>query len=268
MNLTNLIAIVGKTDTGLVRKHNEDAIGAEITQGLVVLADGMGAYKSGEIASEMAVSTVLQEFKDKYEAQNVNTKSAIRQNLLRESIELANRLIRESSLTKEEHRGMGTTIVSALFYDNKVIIAHVGDSRLYRLRNRKLESITADHSLIQELIEKGFYTPEEARSSKSENIITRALGIESNMQVDIQEQAVFEKDLYILCSDGLNDMVEDKDIETLLNTFFDDTEKAVDALIDAAKKNGGRDNVSVIGIKINKPFPIKITWANKFSEWF
>ena len=271
MDLSKYITIVGRTDIGSVRDHNEDAIGAEIKHGLVVLADGMGGYNAGEVASEIAVDTVLETFKEQYNSSDKSENDEAYSNeslLLKKSIEKANKNIFKSSQTVAEHKGMGTTIVAALFYDNKISIAHVGDSRLYRLRNNQLQTITADHSLMQELINKGFYTPEEARNSLHKNLVTRALGVDNSVQVEINEDVVFVNDLFILCSDGLNDMVEDKDIEATLNQNKADLEVAIDNLIQLANDNGGKDNVSVIGINIDKPFPAKKSWFSRFTDWF
>ncbi len=271
MDLSKYITIVGRTDVGIKRDHNEDAIGAEIKHGLVVLADGMGGYNAGEVASEMAVETVLSVFKDRYKKLDKDENEGEYSNesmLLKQSIEEANSIIFKSSQSVAEHKGMGTTLVSALFYDNKVSIAHVGDSRLYRLRNSQLQVITADHSLIQELITKGFYTPEEARNSLHKNLVTRALGVGSNVLVDINEDVAFVNDIFILCSDGLNDMIQDIDIEITLNKYPTDLEKAVDNLIQLANDNGGKDNVSVIAVRIDKAYPLNTSWFTRFTDWF
>lgn len=163
---------------------------------------------------------------------------------------------------------MGTTIVSALFYDNRISIAHVGDSRIYRVRDGQLEQISKDHTLLQELVDRGFYTPEEARVSLNKNLVTRALGVDADVEVDIQEDIAFPNDIYLLCSDGLNDMVEDKDIYLTIKEFSDNLQKAAQELVKRANDNGGKDNISVILVRPLKPFPAKKGWMNKVSNWF
>jgi protein phosphatase len=149
---------------------------------------------------------------------------------------------------------MGTTIVACLFYDNKVSIAHVGDSRAYRLRADKLEQITLDHSLLQELVDRGFYSHEEAQRSTNRNYVTRALGVEPTVEVEVHEHDVLPNDIYLLCSDGLPDMVEDDDVGQ--------------QLIDLANDHGGRDNVSVMLAQVKEAFPAKTGLIAKIAGMF
>ena len=274
MDLTHKIQIFSQSDTGVVRDHNEDFLGHDITQGLVILADGMGGYKAGEVASEMAVNTILSEFNLKYRNLEQNQLSegeySAESLLLKETIELASQNIHISSSENSAHSGMGTTIVSAVFHDNKISIAHVGDSRLYRFRDNQLNVITLDHSLIQELIAKGFYTVEEARESNQKNLVTRALGVNQDVMVELQEDIVLVNDFYLFCSDGLNDMLEDQEIEEILRDHKSDPFKAVEQLIEGAKNMGGKDNVSVILVTIEAPFPSKANggWFNRLLNCF
>lgn len=271
MDLTNKIHIISHTDKGMVREHNEDYVGSNINQGLIILADGMGGYNAGEVASEMTVNTVLNEFKHKYDSLPPSSEEepySPESVFLRDSIELANQHVFQSSKNNVAHSGMGTTIVSAVFYDNKISIAHLGDSRLYRFRSNELEQITQDHSLIQELIEKGFYTVEEARNSKQKNIITRALGIAESVDVELYEDIVLVDDIYLLCSDGLNDMLEPQEIASIIKENTNDTYKAAELLIQGANNMGGNDNVSVILVKVEAPFPAKTRRFNWLSNWF
>jgi len=186
MSLKGKVQIVHKTDTGMKRDHNEDSVGSEGNIGLAILADGMGGHKSGEIASAMTVSHVLEKFKTSYrnvEHGEVDWESGLTLEtmLLGEAIEESNYNIHKASEDSPANRGMGTTAVGLLFLNNKVSIAHVGDSRAYRLRNNDFEMLTEDHSLLQELVRKGFYTKEEAEKSDQKNVITRALGIEATV---------------------------------------------------------------------------------------
>jgi protein phosphatase len=163
---------------------------------------------------------------------------------------------------------MGTTVVAALFHDNRVTFAHVGDSRIYRLRADRLEQVTLDHSLLQELVDRGFYTPEEAQRAANKNYVTRALGVEPTVDVEITEHEVHKGDHYLLCSDGLSDMVEDADIHLTINTFGDNLATVAKQLIQLANDNGGRDNVSVVLAEVVESFPARRGLVDKVLRWF
>src|SRR6516164_8066346 len=217
MGLRGKLLCVGQSDTGKVREHNEDTIAFEAEIGLLVLADGMGGYNAGEVASGIAVKTIVNLVKEAVEREDMQVED--RESgmsrptiILRDAIHRANKIIYQTARTQPQCEGMGTTIVSALFFDNKITIAHVGDSRLYRQRlgGEKLEQVTMDHSLLQELVDRGFYSAEEAQRAANKNYVTRALGVEPNVDVEIQEVPVHKGDVYMLCSDGLSDMVEDE----------------------------------------------------------
>jgi len=175
--------------------------------------------------------------------------------LLKHAVERANAVIHRAAGSKPECAGMGTTLVAARFHDNRVTVAHVGDSRLYRLKNGSLEQITLDHSLMQDLINKGFYTPEEAKKNVKSNVITRAVGVEESVAPEVQEIEAEPGDLFLLCSDGLTDMVEDNEIKIRLQEHANDLASASESLVAIANKNGGRDNISVILARVVEPFP-------------
>ena len=273
MNLKGKLEIVGRTDTGRVRSHNEDSIGEDVELGTVVLADGMGGYKGGEVASAIAVNTILDELHKSVpglqpgdvDPQTGYTRESI---AARDSIVKANKTIHQTAQSQPQYQGMGTTVVMAIFYDNRVSVAHVGDSRVYRFRDGKLSQVTVDHTLLQELVDRGFYTDEEARASLNKNLVTRALGIEPTVAVDVKEEMALPEDIYILCSDGLNDMVEDEEIYLTIKNFGDNLDEAADRLIELANKHGGKDNVSVILARPTKPFPAQQGWVGKVAEWF
>ena len=260
MHLKGKLRCVGMTDTGRVREHNEDTFGTDADIGLVVLADGMGGYKAGEVASGITVRTVMGLLKEAIERQDLTiqdqelgmSRPGI---LLRDSIQRANKIIYQTARTQTHCEGMGTTVVAGLFFDDKLTIAHVGDSRLYRMRGSKFEQITQDHSLLQELIARGFYTPEEAARAASKNYVTRALGVEPSVEVEITEVPVEKDDLFLLCSDGLSDMVEDEDIQLTISTFGANLETLAKQLVLLSNENGGRDNVSIVLAKVLEPFP-------------
>src|ERR1700756_3909603 len=260
MSLRNKLRCVGLTDTGKVREHNEDTIAVDADIGLLVLADGMGGYNAGEVASGIAVKTIVNLVKEQVEREDLNvqdreaglSRPAI---ILRDAIHRANKIIYQTARTQPQCEGMGTTVVAALFFDNKVTVAHVGDSRLYRQRNDKLEQVTMDHSLLQELVDRGFHSAEEAQRAANKNYVPGALGVEPNVEVEIQDVAVQKGDAYMLCSDGLSDMVEDEDIHLTINTFNDNLDTVAKQLIQLANDNGGRDNVSVVMATVMNRFP-------------
>ena len=273
MRLKGKFRCVGASDTGRVREHNEDTIGTDGDIGLVVLADGMGGYKAGEVASGIAVRTVLTLLKDAVDREDLSlsdegtglSRPGI---LLRDAIQRANKVIYQTAKTQSNCEGMGTTVVAGLFFDDKLTIAHVGDSRMYRFRDGKLEQVTHDHSLLQELVARGFYTPEEAQRASSKNYVTRALGVEPAVEVEISEVAACKDDLYLLCSDGLSDMVEDDDIQLTINTFGANLETLAKQLVLLSNDNGGRDNVSVVLVRVLDAFPAQRGVVDRLRRLF
>ncbi|MDH3646144.1 MAG: Stp1/IreP family PP2C-type Ser/Thr phosphatase [Gammaproteobacteria bacterium] len=272
-NLKGKIEFIELTDTGKVREHNEDAVGADMTVGLLVLADGMGGYNAGEVASGMAVKTTVDMVREGLKRENrgaIDTSTGLRRQsiILRDSILRANKIIYQTSKSQPQCEGMGTTIVACLFHDNRVSVAHVGDSRVYRMRNRQFQQITQDHSLLQELVDRGFYSPEEAQRSLNRNYVTRALGIEPTVEVEIQEESVRPEDLYVLCSDGLSDMVDDEDIHLTISTFNGNLDMIGKQLVQLTNDNGGRDNVSVVLARVLKSFEVSKGLFGKISSLF
>ncbi|MGI9330896.1 MAG: Stp1/IreP family PP2C-type Ser/Thr phosphatase [Gammaproteobacteria bacterium] len=273
MNLKDKFACVQMTDVGKVREHNEDAIGANLDAGLLVLADGMGGYNAGEVASGIAVKTVLElasEACAREDREVAESKTGLmRQSIvLRDAIARANKIIHQTAKSQPQCEGMGTTIVACLAFDNRISIAHVGDSRLYRLRAGSFEQVTLDHSLLQELVDRGFYTPEEAARSTNRNYVTRALGVEPGVDVEINEIDAEPDDVYLLCSDGLCDMVEDEDIHLTISTFGANLETAAKQLIQLSNDNGGKDNISIILLNVLKPFPAKTGLFARLARLF
>ena len=262
MSLSGKISFAERTDTGRVREHNEDAIGTNADVGLMVLADGMGGYNAGEVASGLAVQTVTdlavsganREIRNEIDSHSGLMRQSI---VLRDAVYRANKIIFQTAQSQTHCEGMGTTIVACMFYDDRVSIAHVGDSRAYRLRDGRLEQLTLDHSLLQELVDRGFYSAEEAQRSTNRNYVTRALGVESSVEVEVHEHEVRPDDVYLLCSDGLPDMVEDDDIHLTISTFNDSLDVVGQQLIELANSHGGRDNVSVMLAQVLQAFPAK-----------
>ena len=260
----------GDSDVGRERAHNEDAILVDAERKLVVLADGMGGYQAGEVASQLAVDVVREDTSDATLTEvdlgriDPDTGISVAMRQLRGAIEKANNRICSVARGREELNGMGTTIVAARFYDGRVGIAHVGDSRCYRLRENVLEQLTRDHSYVQDQLEKGLISEDEAKHSPQKNLITRALGIDAIAEADVQEFRTQPGDTYLLCSDGLSDLVDDESLQAELVTDQSPAERTK-TLIDAANANGGRDNISVIVVVVGDP-PIADQWWQKFLK--
>ena len=234
------------TETGLVRKNNQDAFYTSPEYGLVVVADGMGGHKGGEIASDIAVRAIAENL----EQQQWDDNSDEMQILLKlgAAVEAANQMIRQQALASSELSGMGTTVVVALFILGRVFLAHVGDSRIYRFRDNRLEQLTRDHSLVQQLIDSGiFLNVEEAEAAGIRtNVLTRGLGIEDQAEVDVSNELLQPDDLFLFCTDGLTAMLRDGDLERLLRHYQDDLDTAVERLVVGAMSAGGLDNITVV----------------------
>ena len=273
MNLERNLEFYGLTDPGRKRSHNEDSIGSDKEIGVAVLADGMGGYKAGEVASSIAVQMILDELRESLKIGSLSddegdsgfTEATIKVKL---AIEKANKTIYQTAQSQPQCAGMGTTLVTAVFYDNRMTIAHIGDSRLYRLRGADFQQVTSDHSLLQELIDKGFYTPEEAKKSLNKNLVTRAMGIELSVTPDLQEDVVLPGDIYLMCSDGLSDLVDDSEMHETLRAYGTSLESVAQRLIQLANDKGGKDNISVILARVIKPFTAKKSWYSKVFDWF
>ena len=273
MNLRGKIQLAEITDTGKVREHNEDAIGSNADIGLMVLADGMGGYNAGEVASGIAVQTITElasEGADRESRNDLDPSTGLmRQSIvLRDAVARANKIIFQTAQSQTHCEGMGTTLVCAMFYDNKVSLAHVGDSRAYRLRGNKFEQLTLDHSLLQELVDRGFYSEEEAQRSTNRNYVTRALGVEPTVEVEVHEFDVLPDDVFLLCSDGLPDMVEDEDIHLTISTFNASLDVVGQQLVNLANEHGGRDNVSVMLAQVLDSFTARRSLLSRITGLF
>ena len=255
---------------GMVRTHNEDSLFVDGEAGLAVLADGMGGYSAGEVASGIAVNVIssgmLPELNSGRELSKVDIGSGLTHAalLLQQQIAVANKGIYEAAQARPECAGMGTTLVAAVFFANRVSIGHIGDSRCYRLRADKLEQLTHDHSLLQEQIDSGMLTPEQAKFSLNKNLVTRALGIEAVVPADIAEYRVEPDDIYVLCSDGLTDMVDADAVRDIVVAKRNDLAEAAAELIDIANQNGGRDNISVVLVRVPAEFLPSASWLQRW----
>ncbi|HEU5338927.1 MAG TPA: Stp1/IreP family PP2C-type Ser/Thr phosphatase [Sulfuricaulis sp.] len=260
------LQIIGLTDSGRMRDQNEDHIAIAAEAGLVVVADGMGGHRAGEVASRMAVETIVRNIVMALTETTGSGSGAIEVAAMRDAIQQANQAIYSHARTNPEHEGMGSTIVVALFYGDKLCVGHVGDSRLYRYRDTILEQVTEDHSVVQELVSRGLVTAEEARVSISKNLVTRALGIDPAVEADISEHDVYDDDVYLLCSDGINDVLADGDIELMLTEHGRNLDTTAKAMVDTANERGGPDNISVILVRVRGGFERNAEELQKLRE--
>lgn len=273
MAVAQALHIVSKTDPGRVRSHNEDCVETRPDLGVAVLADGMGGYNAGEVASGMATSLIASGLAETWSAARRAKLGreecmALAEQLMREQITRANSAIYEAALKDPQCAGMGTTLVVCLFYDDFLAVAHIGDSRLYRMRGDVLEQITRDHSLLQEQIDSGLISKEDARLSNNKNLVTKALGIDPTVEPEVHAYEAQPEDIYLLCSDGLDDMIEDEEIQMTLIALRSNLDLTAEQLVQAANDNGGRDNVSVILVKVLKSYAVRRGWLARLKALF
>ena len=236
--------ICAQTDRGRVRRNNEDALLFDAQTGVCLLADGMGGYNAGEVASKMAVTFINLEL-GRWLLQSPKAQTGEICRMLEICVENANHSIFSAAWANPDYEGMGTTLVAGIFQQDRLLLGHIGDSRCYRLRGQSLVQITKDHSLLQEQVDAGLLTPEQALISPNKNLITRALGVEDVVQPEINEHPVKPGDLYLMCSDGLSDMIKHGVIAAILAGTHTLPQKAAQ-LVAAANQAGGHDNISVL----------------------
>ena len=239
--------IYAQTDIGYAREINQDyyyiSDDTEIPQ-LYILADGMGGYKGGEIASSLAAESAARYIKSNFSSNLIEKEEILK--LVENAVEYANMVVYEKSKEVEELEGMGTTLEICLIYNNKAYIGHVGDSRIYRIRKDVIRKLTKDHSYVQKLIEDKKITREEAKYHPKKNMLTKALGCTPYVEPDIRARNFEKGDIFIMCSDGLTNMVDEKQIYDIVTR---DIEKAAEELVNEANAAGGYDNITVIIIK-------------------
>jgi len=246
--------INGISDVGRVREGNEDSIAWDARLGLIMLADGMGGHNAGEVASALAVETIKTALQDVLAPEIQAADIIDYHDAVREAVVFANQEIHEQAQMKTECAGMGTTVVMGLFRHDSVILAHVGDSRIYRFREGELTRMTSDHSLVQEMVDSGYLSQEEAQQSASKNLITRALGIAPDVEVDVNQIPVQRDDIFLMCSDGLSDLVNDQEISQVIGDAGMDMQMATQELVNLANERGGTDNISVILVSMTEAF--------------
>lgn len=241
-----IVEAVGLTDAGNVRQFNEDRIVVAPEIGVVALADGMGGHRAGELASHMAADLVVNGLRS--HLADGGPAAAQHSPLLAvdKSINQANRTILEAARSSPSRQGMGTTLAVALFHADGVAIAHVGDSRIYRLRGGKLRLLTRDDSLLRQQVESGLIAASDVADSHNRSFVTQALGVAEDVDAHLRDVDTIPGDVFLLCSDGLNDLVDDDDIELIVHSLSGNLTLAAQVLVQTAKDNGGYDNVSVI----------------------
>ena len=251
------IVFGAKTDVGLKREHNEDSLCADPKLGLFIVCDGMGGRNAGEIASGLAVEIIQKHMVDAHQADalpligTVNAKLSTQTNRLASAVRLANQVVNGASQSKPGQSGMGTTVVCALLNGPMLSVAHAGDSRIYLVRGENIHALTSDHSLVAEQVRQGILTEEQAEKSAQKNIVTRALGVEETLQVDLDEIELAKGDVVLLCSDGLTKGVKPAEILRVLREERE-PQSACDRLIKMANAAGGEDNTTVIVIMVRR----------------
>ena len=267
------------SDTGKVRSGNEDAVAVAPALKLAILADGMGGYNAGEVASGMACALLKNELETALAVQGGVSWQASTgpdgstpeappgHKMLYQAIARTNSAIFQLAQSQNQYTGMGTTLVLTIFHGAEITVAHLGDSRLYLLRNKQLSQITSDHSVLQAQIDAGILTPEQAKHSQNKNLVTRALGIEADVQPEIHTHDTVAGDLYLLCSDGLSDMLDDQELQSILQSCGHELQLCASQLIAAANHNGGRDNVSAVLIKVVSLTQPRLSPMARFLNW-
>jgi len=266
------LEIAAKTDPGLLRQLNEDSIATVPELGLLVLSDGMGGYHSGDVASQLTTRVIVEGL-----TQGLKTRPKRGEDvaaIVEDVIKRANRAIylegkqRAQRIHGSHEQAMGSTLALLLFRDNHVTLAHVGDSRVYRLRDKQLKLLTHDHSLLQEQIDHGVISSEAAATSHNRHLVTRGLGLQAEVEVTLDACEAQPGDIYLLCSDGLNDMVDNADIERVLCALHVNLPLAAEQLVMIANDHGGEDNISVILAKTGTQSPPAATKPGFFARLF
>lgn len=264
--MTMMVQAAAKTDVGVVRKNNEDNFGYDVRHGIFVVCDGMGGQAAGEVASKIAVDTVL----DYFRHSKLDGKSpvlgrafegvSVRATALAIAIQLANLAIQEAGSASTQRTGMGSTIVAVCVEGNRFSVAHVGDSRVYLIRSGSIQQLTSDHSLVMEQVRRGLITLEEAENSKIQNVIVRALGSEESVEPDLADHEFLLEDVLLLCSDGMSRFVEEAAILERVGRAAT-LESACEDLIQAAKDGGSDDNITCLLVKA-----VDQSWRERMAD--
>ena len=255
------LTMASATHAGQIRAFNDDSIAADAARGVFVLADGMGGHNAGDVAAETASRVVVERL-----AKGAS-RAVLAADRVREAVREANEAVCKAARTDSARTGMGTTLAVALFGDGQVTIGHVGDSRVYRLRDGHLKLLTRDHSVLQEQAEKGLLDRESARVSQNRSLVTRALGTGYDATPEVSEADVLPGDIVLLCSDGLNDMVDDADIELALAELGCNLDMTAETLVELANDNGGQDNITVLLVRVDAGVEAEGGWRQRMFGW-
>jgi protein phosphatase len=257
------------SDAGSVRQFNEDSIAADPESGVAVVADGMGGHRAGEVAARLAAHIIFDRLQERIVEFRSRAGPHSPLQAVDESINRANGAVYDASRTRSSYHGMGTTLAVTLFFDNRVAVGHIGDSRIYRLRDGALELLTRDDSLLRDEMDLGLISAADAAESHNRSFVTRALGTGESAPAHLVEHEARGGDVYLLCSDGLTDLVDDADIALILDGLHVNLPLAAMHLVQAAKDNGGYDNVSVILAKVlgTFPAPSRRPWTQRWLGW-
>jgi len=259
------IEAAAATDLGNVRQYNEDSIAMDPELGVVAVADGMGGHRAGEVASAMATQIVLAGLRQRFAELRSGADQHSPLLAVEESINQANLAIWGAARAHAGRLGMGTTLALALFHDNRIVIGHIGDSRVYRLRGGKLQLMTRDDSLLRDQVDARLIS--DAAESHNRGLVTQALGIVEQVTAHVRQVDAMPDDIVLLCSDGLNELVEDADIELILQELRVNLPLAAQLLVQTAKDNGGYDNITAIVARVRKPFPAARGWQRRLFGW-
>lgn len=236
------------TDPGRVRTNNEDSVVFDQATRHAVLADGMGGHNAGEVAAALATSLITSGLTQWLSTAGEQPGTQPTRQQIERCVDHANRAICQAAQANPAYAGMGTTLVLAVYHGERMLLGHVGDSRCYRLRGRQLSQLTKDHSVLQEYIDGGFLSGAQTAFLPNKNLVTRALGVETDAMLELNEHSVASGDIYLMCSDGLTDMVDDAQIRSILQQDAPLVQIA-DELVRAANSNGGQDNITVLLVK-------------------
>lgn len=264
--------VAALTDVGRVRSCNEDAVAADKEHGIAIVADGMGGHRAGEVASRMARDIVLAALcghRGKHGAKNRIKHRTTPSRVIEQALGQANHSILAAAQDNPNYRGMGTTIALLLFHGGSVTLAHIGDSRIYRLREGRLSLLTRDDSLLSDQVEWGLISTEETGASRNRHLVTGALGIRPQLAPTLREETLQADDVFLVCSDGLNDMVDESDIELIVRSLHMNLPLAASHLMQLANDNGGLDNVSVVLVKAGAASaPVRANgWLSRLFRW-
>lgn len=244
------LEVVSLSDIGRVRAQNEDAVATDGEFGIAAVADGIGGRRSGEIASRMVADIVLDKLRHQVRKFRDGTRQPMPLQFAEQIVGEANRAVHASAARHPEREGMGTTLALALFHGQRVALLHVGDSRIYRLRDGRLQALTRDDSLLSDQLERGLIAAEDSRGSHNRHLVTQALGVAETVSVRLNEESVRSGDVFLLCTDGLSDLVEAADIELIIDSLKTNLSLAAGQLVQLANDNGGYDNISVVLVRV------------------